>query len=391
MINTVAVAGYRSLRDVAVPLSGLTVITGGNGTGKSSLYRALRLLADCGAGDVVGSLAREGGLQSALWAGPATLMAARRGAPVQGTVRNGKPISLRMGCATDDFGYLVDLGIPQRADSLFDHDPEIKREVIFDGPIMRPASMLMRRKRFLVEQREGRAWTEVGELPMYRSMLTEFADPRRHPELAAMRHQLRRWRFYDGFRTDVAAPARQPQVGTRTPVLSGDGHDLAAAIATTTEAGHTDLADAVADAFDGSRVVIEADSGTLRLALSQPGMLRPLVAAELSDGTLRFLLWAAALSSVDRPPLMVLNEPETSLHTQLVPALARLIRRTAEHTQVVVVTHSQLLIDQLEVTEFAPGEPLPERMLLELYKDLGETLVRGFGWLSTPTWEWGSR
>ncbi len=391
MISTVAITGYRSFRDVAVPLSRLTVVTGGNGTGKSSLYRALRLLADCGTGDVIGSLAREGGLQSALWAGPATLTAARRGAPVQGTVRNGKPISLGLGCATDDFGYLVDLGLPQAANSVFDRDPEIKREAVFAGPVMRPASTLVRRKRRIVEWREGRSWSQLGELPSYRSMLTEFADPNRCFELAAMRHELRRWRFYDGFRTDPDAPARQPQVGTRTPVLSGDGHDLAATVATTMESGFPALADAVADAFEGSTLDLDVHDGRMQLALGQPGMLRPLRAAELSDGTLRFLLWAAALTSVDRPSLMVLNEPETSLHPSLVPALGRLIRATSEHTQVVVVTHSDELIRVLDPTPFEPDEPIEDRLLIELYKDLGESMVRGFGWLSKPAWEWGSR
>lgn len=392
MISTVAIAGYRSFRDVALPLSRLTVVTGDNGAGKSSLYRALRLLADCGTGDVIGSLAREGGLQSALWAGPATLTAARRGAPVQGIMRGGKPISLQLGCATDEFGYLVDLGIPQDSQSVFARDPEIKREAVFTGPVMRPATTLVRRKRRLVEQREGRSWPEVGQLPSHRSMLTEFADPHRFVELAAMRHELRRWRFYDGFRTDADAPARAPQVATRTPVLSGDGHDLAATVATTLEAGFAGLPEAVADAFEGSELQLQVyDDGRLQIALRQPGMLRALRATELSDGTLRFLLWAAALTSVDRPALMVLNEPETSLHPSLVPALGRLIRGTAEATQVVVVTHSDELIRALDPTPFEPDEPVEERLLIELYKDLGESLVRGFGWLSKPAWEWGSR
>ncbi|MEO7058151.1 MAG: AAA family ATPase, partial [Lapillicoccus sp.] len=133
MLTTVAVSGYRSLREAIVPLHGLDVVTGANGSGKSSLYRALRLLADCGAGEVIGSLAREGGLQSALWAGPATLGGARRnGHLVQGTVRKG-PISLRLGYATDSgFGYLVDLGLPAPSSipgypSAFDRDPIVKR------------------------------------------------------------------------------------------------------------------------------------------------------------------------------------------------------------------------------------------------------------------------
>ena len=70
MIHTLAVSGYRSLRDLVLPLGQLNLVTGANGTGKSSLYRALRLLGDAALNTVVASLAREGGLPSTLWAGP---------------------------------------------------------------------------------------------------------------------------------------------------------------------------------------------------------------------------------------------------------------------------------------------------------------------------------
>ena len=59
--------------------------------------------------------------------------------------------------------------------------------------------------------------------------------------------------------------------------------------------------------------------------MRQHGLLRPLKAAELSDGTLRYLLWVAALLTPRPPGLLVLNEPETSLHPDLLPALGRLI------------------------------------------------------------------
>ena len=70
MLTALAVSGYRSLRDVVVPLAGLNLITGPNGSGKSNLYRALRLLADVAQGRAIASLAQEGGLSSVLWAGP---------------------------------------------------------------------------------------------------------------------------------------------------------------------------------------------------------------------------------------------------------------------------------------------------------------------------------
>lgn len=430
MLTCVAVSGYRSLRDVAVPLHGLDVVTGANGSGKSSLYRSLRLLAGCGRGDVVGTLAREGGLQSALWAGPASLDGARRrGYAAQGVVRKG-PVSLRLGFATDELGYLVDLGLPQQASggaageaSAFLRDPEIKREVVWAGPVMRPGSVLVRRRWSVVETRSSgvgdeadagwdddwesdppgaagrrvaaRGWMELTRsLRPWESMLTELADPERAPELLRIRRLIAGWRFYDSFRADPAAPARQTQVGTRTPVLADDGSDLAAALQTIRENGRSVLDAAVADAFDGAVLEIVVTDGRFDVELHQPGMLRPLRAAELSDGTLRYLCLVAALLSADRPPLLVLNEPETSLHPELLPPLARLIRAAAESTQVMVVSHSDALIRELGVGDEDDDAPVglgsPARRLT-LTKDLGETFVEGQGLLTAPAWNWGSR
>jgi predicted ATPase len=130
--HLVAISNYRSLRNLAVPLKALNVVTGPNGSGKSSFYRALRLLADTAQGRVVPSLAREGGLQSTLWAGPESISRSmKRGdCPVQGTRRK-HPVSLRLGFAGVDFGYLIDLGLPPPGRSAFSLDPEIKRASAF--------------------------------------------------------------------------------------------------------------------------------------------------------------------------------------------------------------------------------------------------------------------
>jgi predicted ATPase len=110
MITALAVSGYRSLREVVVPLGRLTLVTGPNGSGKSNLYRALRLLADTAQGRVIASLAQEGGVGSVLWAGPEQIARSVRAGDhaVQGTRRKG-PISLKLGFASDDFGYAVTL------------------------------------------------------------------------------------------------------------------------------------------------------------------------------------------------------------------------------------------------------------------------------------------
>jgi len=300
VIATLAVENYRSLRHLIVSLTPLTVVTGANGTGKSSLYRALRLLADAARNGAVAALAREGGLPSTLWAGPEVIgRAVRDGThPVQGTVRV-KSVSLRLGFGGDDFSYAIDFGLPAGGgQSAFALDPEIKRESIWNGPLLRPAAVLCERDNGIVRIRgDRRAWSDPCQIRPHDSMLSEFADPRQAPEVLRVREQIRSWRFYDHIRTDAAAPARASQIGTRTPVMSQDGSDVAAALQTIRETGDGAALDQAVDlAFPGSRVTVEGEGGgRLGLRLHQHGLLRPLSAAELSDGTLRYLLWAAAL------------------------------------------------------------------------------------------------
>ena len=393
MIATLAVENYRSLRSLIVPLAPLTVVTGANGAGKSSLYRALRLLADAARNGAVAALAREGGLPSTLWAGPETIgRAVREGTyPVQGTART-KPVSLRLGFGGDDFSYAIDFGLPPGGGgSAFALDPEIKRESIWHGPLLRPAAVLCERDNGIVRIRgDQRAWSEPYPIRPYDSMLSEFADPRRAPEVLRVREQIRSWRFYDHIRTDAAAPARASQIGTRTPVMSPDGADVAAALQTIRETGDVDALDQAVDlAFPGSRVTVEGEGGgRLGLRLHQHGLLRPLSPAELSDGTLRYLLWAAALLAPRPAGLLVLNEPETSLHWQLLAPLAQLITAAATRSQVIAVSHSQILINALH---HATLESETVAGTIELVKDFGETSVAGQEPLGGPAWRWPKR
>ena len=149
MICTIAIQGYRSLRELVLPLGQLTVITGANGSGKSSVYRSLRLLADAAQNAVIASLAREGGLSSTFWAGPEMIArSVRRGEhAVEGLARK-NAASLKLGFGSDIYGYSIDLGYPPPPPpaTMFVLDPRVKRECIWHGPLYRKASALVDRR-----------------------------------------------------------------------------------------------------------------------------------------------------------------------------------------------------------------------------------------------------
>ncbi|MEM6638402.1 MAG: AAA family ATPase [Pseudomonadota bacterium] len=388
MLHTLAIANYRSVRRAHLRLEQLNLITGANGSGKSNLYRALRFLTEVARGRATLALAREGGLPSVLWAGPETVSRGiKQGRiPIQGGPRRNE-VALRLGFASDTFGYAIDFGLPAPVPgTMFTQDPEIKRESLWHGDKWHPRRALVDRIGPVVRGRdEDGHWQVLKQhLPAYDSMLTEVADPVRAPEVLMARDTLRAWRFYDHFRCDADAPARAPHVGVRTPVLSNDGHDLAAAWRTVMEIGDAQgLADAVDDAFPGATVHVHAADGRFELLFEQPGLLRPLRQSEWSDGTLRYLLLVTALKTPRPPPLMVFNEPEMSLHPDLLPALGRLMCRYAEDHPLWVVSHARELTEALLADERTHD--------IRLEKTFSETCVVGQTPLSEAPWAWPAR
>jgi predicted ATPase len=325
-----------------------------------------------------------------LWAGPEIIgRAVRRGEyAVEGTVRK-KSISLKLGFSGADYGYAIDLGLsppaqPPAPPSPFLHDPEIKLEAMWHGDLLTRSSLAAERRGPLVKIRtEGNNFKNViVNLATVDSMMTHCADPALGRDLLILRERMRNWRFYDHFRSDRDAPARRAQIGTFTPVLADDGADLASAVMTIREVGDGAALDqAVADAFPKAQVEVTTKDGLFELTMQQHGMLRPLRTAELSDGTFRYLLWVAALLSPRPPSLMVLNEPETSLHTDLIAPLGRLILEASKNMQVLVISHNQILIETL-MTAGSVNH-------IALNKDFGETQLQGE--TEHVSWVWPAR
>jgi predicted ATPase len=342
IVRRLEVSGYRSIYDVRLSLGRVNVLLGPNGCGKTNLYRAMYLLREAAAGRFSRALAAEGGITSALWAGPRA----------KGAVR------LRLAVELESLGYELECGLipptPLRGGSAFNLDPQVKAE---------RAWLLEGQKRVeLMKRAETTVWARDDEgsrkafpfgISESESVLAELREPQRFPVLSALREEFLSWRFYHQFRTDSNSPLRQPQVGIRTPVLAQDGRDLAAALRTIMEIGDRQaLDDAIAGAFPGAALSAEggssipdAPSADRRFAfgLQMSEFVRPFAASELSDGTLHYLALLAALLSPRPPSLLALNEPETSMHPNLIEPLARLIARASRHSQIWVTTHSEPL------------------------------------------------
>jgi predicted ATPase len=339
-IREVAVAGYRSLRAIRFPVGALTVFVGANGVGKSNLYGALQLLQASAAGTLARALAAEGGMQSALWAG-------RR--------PTGKPARIRLAATIEVDGlgtdYVVECGLAPPTGAAFPFEPQIKEESLVLRTGRRPLTLLERRgPRATVAGEAGRARPLGLPLLASETALGAVRDLAGCPELDAVRRAMLDWRFYHDLRSDRASPLRQPCLAVTTPTLSSDGADLAAVFATLVHvrADTVDLDQAIDDAFPGARLVVPEPGRCASFGMIFPDYPKRLFeAGELSDGTLRYLALAGALLGYRLPGFVALNEPEASLHPDLLAPLARLIVQAAERTQIWVVTHSERLAEAL--------------------------------------------
>jgi predicted ATPase len=231
---------------------------------------------------------------------------------------------------------------------------------------------LLRRGPGVLDVREADGRKAVYRLALLdtESVLGQLREPHRFPQLSALRQEFLGWRFYHHFRTDAESPLRVPQVGVFTPNLATDGSDLGAALQTIIEAGDSGLLDAeVNRAFPGATLRVFGSQGVFSIGLHLPDFLDPFGARELSDGTLRYLCLLAALLSPRPPAVIGLNEPEMSLHPDLLEPLARLIVTASRHSQMWITTHSQALASYIEMHS---GEPPVQLHMVE-----GETRVVG--------------
>ena len=379
-VSEIAAAGYRTLRSIRFPVRQLSVFVGANGVGKTNLYRALQLIQAAAAGTLSRELAAEGGMESALWAGKRQAKKPVRMRLMVGLGDGAAPAAAE---GPPDYtyevstglvhSYAVDIGVRVPIGAAFALEPQVKEEtlVFHHGP--RQTKILERRgPSARARDLDGRLSELGADLMASETVFGARIDAARFPDLHMIRQIMLDWRFYHDVRTDMAAPLRRPCLAVATPTLASDGSDLAAVFATLVHIREDTyrLDGVIDDAFPGAKLVVPEPGRTASFGLIFPDYpQRVFDASELSDGTLRFLALAGALLAYRLPAFIALNEPDTSLHPDLLPPLARLIADAAQRTQIWLVTHSQLLADAL--AEHAGVTPL------HIIKREGETWIEG--------------
>ena len=377
------IIGYRSVRRIRFPLRQLTVLVGGNGVGKTNLYRSLELMQSAAKGTIAEELAREGGLASVFWAGGKNLTADGSFDPKYRTdgYRAGEPLRLALEAEFSELEgfeqglrYRIETGFAPPLSAAFPNEAQIKSEMAEMRHRGKPV-MLMERKGNVAWARDATGRREIADDDLLPSE-PALARIGGRPEIATLRDAILGWRFFHGFRTDPESTLRRPSPAVTAPTLASDGSNLSAVFATLRyiRGDTVDLDRAIADAFPGAELVVPPVEDHATFGLRFPEMPKRVFAPhELSDGTLQFLALAGALMSYRLPPFIALNEPETSLHPSLLPMLARMIVKAAERSQIWVVTHDRDLANA--ITEHSGVLPR------EVVRDDNGTWLEGLGQL----------
>ncbi|HEY2451824.1 MAG TPA: AAA family ATPase [Scandinavium sp.] len=361
MIKRIQIQNFRSVRNIHLELGKLNIIFGSNGCGKSNIYKGIQLLSAAADGQFSTHLSDEGGLENVMWSGRTST-----------TMRH--PRRVVLSCQTDDFDYEMQIGFPDRSPypTAFSLDPVFKEENIWIGNAgRRPSTNVLHRKNsatFLIDI-DNHKNTYTGAAYENESIFGHLGEPHKYPEISQVRETMRKWRFYHEFDVSKKSSLRTPNVGHRSPALFSDGSNLAAAFQTIIEIGDSEiLKEILSDAFPEYSFYCENENSLFVMKMQRKGVNRPLLASEMSDGTLRFLCLAVALLSPRPPSFFALNEPENSLHPLLLPALAKLIVESSRYSQIWLTSHSHGLAELISKhTSF---------QLYELENGAGETVIK---------------
>jgi predicted ATPase len=326
----------------ALGLESLTVLIGPNGSGKSNLIEALALMRatpvppqTTSNADFRGVLRRGGGAQEWIWKG-----AKSQPASIELVVCNPKgnqPLRHLFAFRGDEHGFRL-------------HDEQVENEAPYanqtgvyfyyhflDGhPVVNT-----------VAQGERKLARESVNLEL--SILAQRRDPEQYPEITYLAETYERWRIYREWAFGRNTVFREPQkADMRNDRLEEDFSNLGLFLSRLrkTPKAKKAIVEGLRALYDGlSDFDPFVEGGSVQVFFTEGDFSIP--ATRLSDGTLRYLCLLAILCDPDPPPLVCIEEPELGLHPDILPKLADLLVAASERTQIIVTTHSDILVDAM--------------------------------------------
>ena len=186
-----------------------------------------------------------------------------------------------------------------------------------------------------------------------RSVLCQLVEPSSYPELGWLHKSYERIRIYREWSFGRNTIFRLPQqADMRRHILEEDFSNLGLflnRLKTEFPAAKRALLKALQSLYDGiTDFEVNTNGGTVQVFLHEGDFAIP--ATRLSDGTLRYLCLLAILCDPEPPPLICIEEPELGLHPDILPGLADLLRTASERTQIIITTHSDILVDAMTET-----------------------------------------
>jgi predicted ATPase len=337
-IDRLKVQGFKSLKDATWEPGRLNVLIGPNGSGKSNLLSAISFLQNAARGDLAQEILRQGGISPLLWDGQAREITWDVRASSRSFERHDLP----------SMGYKIQLNRLGETSSY---------RIEYEDLALYPESLNMG----VLTRETGRIVTvgasghsrsaPAGSIRDEQTLLSTFAAPFDNPEVVLFRDSLIGWSIYQDIRVGQTAPLRQSTVARVEDRISPDGQNLIPVLHTLYTGNREfkrslDAAMSAAFGRDYEELVFPpAADQHIQLRIRWKSLRTEQSAANLSDGTLRFLLLIAIFATPNPGDVIALDEPETGLHPSMLPIVAELAAEAAQRTQVILSTHSADLLD----------------------------------------------
>jgi predicted ATPase len=333
----------------SLPLEQLNVLIGPNGSGKSNFLEAISLL-QAAPKDLSAPVKEVGGVRDWLWQGTRNAVAS-----LEALIENPRgKMPLRHIMAFTEHGSRFELS-----------EERIENEMPFPGknmpyffyrfhngyPVLKETSAADSKltKQSGADGVEGGHERELKRetLNPERSILSQVKDPERYPVLAYLESLYTQIVLYREWTFGRYTPPRQEQkADLRTDYLMTTCENLALVLNKLRPKGRKRLLEALKALYPEIQDFnVQIDAGRVQLFLEEGNYSVP--ATRLSDGTLRYLCLLAILCHPDPQPLICIEEPELGLHPDVLPELSRLLFEASERTQLIVTTHSDILVDAM--------------------------------------------